>query len=145
MYKSVFQNSRSALAFAGMTIIGAVMMVGSPEDGGVLDKAVKRLSDTPEAVAGDEREFAEAPREDKQNAEPGAGWGGSPSVFDENHPDEPSPENGSRTVPEPARASPRPPQALVPGRLPVIADNVGIPVPGPDDLPGGADPQEPEQ
>ena len=32
MYKTVFQNSKAALAFAAMTLFGAVAMVGTPED-----------------------------------------------------------------------------------------------------------------
>lgn len=36
MYKAVFQNSKVALLFAALTVVGAVRMVGSSEDGGVL-------------------------------------------------------------------------------------------------------------
>ncbi len=119
-----------------MTIFGAVMMVGSPENGGVLDKAVDRFSARPEAVAGDAREFAEAPHENIESADPSAGWGSSsPSMFGDYRPEDTTPESDASTDSEPVRTNHRQPQGLVPGPQPVIADNVGIPVPGPDDLP----------
>lgn len=40
MVKTLFQNSKAALIFAGLTIAGAVAMVGSQEDSGVLLEAV---------------------------------------------------------------------------------------------------------
>jgi hypothetical protein len=38
MYKAVFQNSKVALLFAGMTILSAVSMVGTSEDSGVVGR-----------------------------------------------------------------------------------------------------------
>jgi hypothetical protein len=43
MYRSVFQNSKVALVFAGMTLFSAVSMVGTSEEGGVLTDTVERL------------------------------------------------------------------------------------------------------
>lgn len=40
MFGNVFQSSKSALAFAGAVVVSALMLVGSKESGGVLDKAV---------------------------------------------------------------------------------------------------------
>jgi hypothetical protein len=40
MFGNVFQSSKSALAFAGAVVVSALMLVGSEEKGGVLDKAV---------------------------------------------------------------------------------------------------------
>lgn len=40
MFGNVFQSSKSALAFAGAVVVTALMLVGSKESGGVLDKAV---------------------------------------------------------------------------------------------------------
>jgi hypothetical protein len=36
MYKAVFRNSKIALLFAGMTLLSAITMVGTSEDGGTL-------------------------------------------------------------------------------------------------------------
>jgi|GEM_PF-6453824 len=53
MYKAVFQNSKVALAFAGLTILSAVSMVGTSEDSGVVGRVTgfvaasrDRLADT---------------------------------------------------------------------------------------------------
>ena len=43
MYKFVFQNSKVALLFAGMTLFSAVSMVGTSEDKGALTKVVDRF------------------------------------------------------------------------------------------------------
>ncbi len=42
MIDSLFQNSKSALIFAGAVIFSALMLVGSEDSGGVLDKAVSK-------------------------------------------------------------------------------------------------------
>lgn len=39
MHRLIFQNSKIALAFAILTIVGAVSMVGTPDDTGVVAKA----------------------------------------------------------------------------------------------------------
>lgn len=41
MLASIFQNSKSALAFAASVIVCALMLVGPKENGGVLDQAVE--------------------------------------------------------------------------------------------------------
>ncbi len=78
MYKTLFQNSKAALLFAGMTILGAVMMVGSPEDEGVLDKAVDRFGKERETIVEDAQEFAETQSVPDKVMDPDAGWGSSP-------------------------------------------------------------------
>lgn len=45
MLNSVFQNSKSALVFAGAVVVSALMLVGPKEGGGVLDKAVTTYKD----------------------------------------------------------------------------------------------------
>ncbi len=47
MYKTVFQNSKGALLFAGMVLFGAVSMVGTPEDGGLLPSLMQRFGAKP--------------------------------------------------------------------------------------------------
>lgn len=56
MYKAVFQNSKVALLFAGMTLFSAVSMIGTSEDQGVLPEAAQRIeaqrrNDSPGAQA----------------------------------------------------------------------------------------------
>ena len=125
MYKTVFQNSKAALLFAGLTIIGAVSMVGSPEDKGVLDRAVDIFAAQRETVSNDAQVYAETQSvPDTPAASPGEGWGGGASVFGEFAP-------GDSAVGPAVPASGGNQTALIPGPQPVVADNVGIPVPGP--------------
>jgi hypothetical protein len=132
MYKAVFQNSKIALLFAGMTIIGAVSMVGSSEDEGILNKAVDRFGQEREAIADDAREFAEAQSVPDKVSDPAAGWGSSePSVFSDYQPGDATASNGSTSNPQPSRIKPgRQPGAFVPGPQPVVSDNVSLPAPG---------------
>lgn len=59
MYKHVFQNSKAALLFAGATLIGAVSLVGTPEDSGVVIKAVDLVESQRNSFAGEAQAFAE--------------------------------------------------------------------------------------
>ena len=45
MYRSVFQNSKVALVFAGMTLFSAASMIGTSDDGGMVTDTVERLED----------------------------------------------------------------------------------------------------
>lgn len=45
MLNSVFQNSKSALVFAGVVVVSTLMLVGTKDGGGVLDKAVTNYKD----------------------------------------------------------------------------------------------------
>jgi len=76
MYKQVFQNSKVALLFAVMTVVSAVSMVGTPEDSGVLTKAVDLVESQRGAFASNGQASAEG-----QSAGDNAGAGGS--VFGE--------------------------------------------------------------
>lgn len=53
MLASIFQNSKSALAFAASVIVCALMLVGPKESGGVLDKAVETYKDERANIASD--------------------------------------------------------------------------------------------
>jgi hypothetical protein len=53
MLASIFQNSKSALAFAASVIVCALMLVGPKESGGVLDKAVETYKDERANIARD--------------------------------------------------------------------------------------------
>jgi hypothetical protein len=67
MLDSVFQNSKSTLAFAGVVIVSAMMLVGSEDSGGVLEKAVVTYKAeraniaNNAAAASNELSFVEAP------------------------------------------------------------------------------------
>ena len=45
MSRTLFENSKAALAFAAVTIVGAVSMVGTSDDRGVLPTLVERLGE----------------------------------------------------------------------------------------------------
>ncbi|RNJ64192.1 MAG: hypothetical protein EDM03_07625 [Porphyrobacter sp. IPPAS B-1204] len=83
MYKAVFQNSKVALLFAGMTLFSAVSMVGTSEDKGALTEAVDRFGAQRSAFASNAAAFAEGRSEgDAPPAEkPVFGeFGGGPSA-----------------------------------------------------------------
>lgn len=59
MYKVMFQNSKVALVFAGITLFSAVSMVGTWEDKGALPQAVDRFGAERSAIASDAQAFVE--------------------------------------------------------------------------------------
>lgn len=138
MYKTVFQNSKAALIFAGMTIFGAVMMVGSPEDQGMLNKVTDRFSQEREAIVEQARDYAEAQSvgdvAGNREIDPAAGWGSSRPVFGEYASAEAITGGTNATDPMPQRTSKKPTSGTIPGPQPVVSDYEGIPVPRPDKL-----------
>lgn len=136
MYKTVFQNSKGALVFAGLTIVGAVSMVGSPDNGGVLNTAVERFGKERETIVEDTQAFAETQSVPDKVVDPEAGWGSSPQPDIGNYQSETS-ETDDFYAPVPVPGAPPKARTFkeIPGPQPVVADNVGIPVPGPDDPP----------
>lgn len=52
MLSSIFQNSKSALAFAGSVSVCALMMVGTEDDAGMLDKTVNTIKEERANIAG---------------------------------------------------------------------------------------------
>jgi hypothetical protein len=137
MYKAMFQNSKAALLFAAVIIVSAIVMVGSPEDKGMLNKAVDRFGEQPEAVAEAPQEYTEPPvvESEKPAIDPAAGWGSSKaSPFGDYNGDAAAEGDFYEAAPQPAATAPKSaPQARIPGPQPVIADSEGIPVPGLDD------------
>ena len=81
MSRTLFENSKAALAFAAITVIGAVSVVGTSDDGGVLTAVVERFGAKPEGQASAEQIRSETPSDGDKPATPGAGWAGSTSVF----------------------------------------------------------------
>jgi hypothetical protein len=78
MYKAVFQNSKTALVFAGMTIFGAVSMVGTSEDAGLVSRAVDTVAAQRDSVASDAEAFAQSQSVGDQ---PATGSGSGAGVF----------------------------------------------------------------
>lgn len=54
MSRTLFENSKAALAFAAVIIVGAVSMVGTSDDRGVLPALVERFSAKPAGQPGAE-------------------------------------------------------------------------------------------
>lgn len=78
MYKAVFQNSKTALVFAGMTIFGAASMVGTSEDAGLVGRAVDTFAAQRDSVASDAEAFAQSQSVGDQ---PATGSGSGTGVF----------------------------------------------------------------
>jgi hypothetical protein len=140
MYKTVFQNSKAALIFAGMTIFGAVVMIGSPEDKGVVTGAVDLIDDQRTTIVSEAESFAQsqsvpdAPSYStaKPEDEIGSSFGDfTPEGTATNNPHQ---WEGYPSTPTPT-TPPAAPQVYKPGRQPVVADNQGTPVPGKDNDP----------
>ncbi|NCP12838.1 MAG: hypothetical protein GW858_01590 [Sphingomonadales bacterium] len=81
MYKTVFQNSKAALAFAAMTLFGAMAMVGTPEDSGVVVKAADILGAERAKFANDAQAFAKGQSEGDRPSNLGTEWGEDTAVF----------------------------------------------------------------
>ncbi|UYV16177.1 hypothetical protein [Porphyrobacter sp. ULC335] len=79
MYKAVFQNSKYALIFAVLTLISAVSMVGTSEDGGVVGKVTSLVEARRDQIASNAQAYAESQSEGDQP--PAAEASAAPSVF----------------------------------------------------------------
>ncbi len=98
MYKAVFQNSKAALIFAGLTIFGAVAMVGSSEEKGMVNRVADLVASQRQMIAADAEQFAEsqsvadAPSANA-DGDADAGWGRDEPAFSDytSEPSEPSP------------------------------------------------------
>jgi hypothetical protein len=79
MYKAVFQNRKVAFIFAAMTLVSAVSMVGTSEDGGVVGTVTSLVEARRAQIANDARAYAES--QSKGDQPPGAAASAAPSVF----------------------------------------------------------------
>lgn len=95
MSRNPFKNSKAALAFAAVTLFGAVSMVGSSEDGGMLTAVVERFGAEPAGQVSADQVRSETPSDGDKPANPGAGWGGSTSPFGDFTGQPPVPEQAS--------------------------------------------------
>ncbi|MFO6446812.1 hypothetical protein ACLBKU_06655 [Erythrobacter sp. NE805] len=89
MSRTLFENSKAALAFAGLTLLGAVSIIGTSENNGVLPAVVDRIANKPDyanrpSVSEAEREGAQ-PTDQRKTVE---GWNDTPpSVFGDYDPE----------------------------------------------------------
>jgi hypothetical protein len=82
MLRFLFQNSRMALAFVVLTVLGAAAMIGSPDSGGLVTRAVS-LSESQRGLLGGGPQGAVA--------SPGQGHAkAAPSVFGDFDPQAPA-------------------------------------------------------
>lgn len=140
MSRTLFENSKAALAFAGMTILGAVVMVGSDDGGGVLDQTVDRFAQEREAIAQDARKFAESKsvgddpggQPSGRVSDPDAGWGSSTTVFGHYSPGDQRSEVIPVTGPPSRSISSNNPPDMLLRAPPVTAVSKGAQSPRPD-------------
>lgn len=137
MSRTLFENSKAALVFAGMTIVGALAMVGTEDSSGVLDKTVDRFGQQREAIVEEARPVSEERVQMIEPLDPASGWGGTGSAVFGEYTEEvvtPEPEEDEAApVAPPVRSEPRTFQQTAPVGGPVTADAPGIAVPGEDD------------
>ena len=81
MSKNMFESSKAALAFAAVTIVGAVSMVGTSDDRGLLAILADRFGNRPnyETSPSAEQVRSEAPPEVKQPSAPQSDWYAPPT------------------------------------------------------------------
>jgi len=131
MSRTLFENSKAALAFAAMTILGAVTMVGTSDSGGVLGVAVDRFGAEREAIASEASEFAEQQSVGDKVADPDSGWGSSASAFGDYRPGEPATPpvtSGAPAAVAPAAQGSGPAYApLAPGAVVIGPDDTAAP------------------
>ncbi len=142
MSKSPLANSKSALVFAGMTIVSALMIASPREGGGFLDNTVGRVAEQRENIAEEARVVSEEGTQVIEPLDPAAGWGGTGDpvfgsygseetpVSEEEQANSVSPAQSSTTSSAPASTSARrSPSAAGPIGGPVRADSPGVVVP----------------
>lgn len=98
MYKSVFQNSEAALAFAGLTVFSAVSLVGSSEDSGIVGKAADFIGAQRANIASEAQAFAEGQSQGDKPGQAGSGSGSNSAVFGDYGADSASGAKASGTV-----------------------------------------------
>jgi hypothetical protein len=74
MSRTLFENSKAALAFAALTIVGAVAMVGTPQDDGMLPKIADRFGKKSDSAQAAPTPASEAPPAAAPEKGPVEGW-----------------------------------------------------------------------
>ena len=89
MSRTLFENSKAALAFAGITIVGTAIVIGPSDGGGVLDRTADSYVEQREEFVEEVQTFAEEQSVPDEVFDPDSGWGGTGGeVFGEFMPDE---------------------------------------------------------
>lgn len=83
MYKSVFQNSKAALAFAGLTVFSAVSLVGTSDESGIVGTAAEFIGAQRANIASEAQAFAEGQSHGDKPGKADAGLESKGSVFGE--------------------------------------------------------------
>lgn len=92
MSRTLFENSKAALAFAGITIVGTAIVIGPSEGGGVLDRTADSYVEQREEFVEEVQTFAEEQSVPDEVFDPDSGWGGTGGeVFGEFMPDDMTP------------------------------------------------------
>lgn len=128
MSRTLFENSKAALAFAGMTILGAVMMVGTSDKGGVLTRVDDALVNQRASIAADAQAFAKTQSVGDLPSDAGSGWGKPGAVFSEYNPVQSNPPKAIASPASPAQGESVMTAPLASGAI--VADDVdpGVPV-----------------
>lgn len=138
MDNSIFRNSKAALIFAGAVVVSAVVLIGSPEEKGVVNKAVDLVGQPRETVAAEPNAAAMTPTVVETQSKSKSRWvkpnwdNNPPSPFGENSLEDPpvpgqvAPTASASNTPKISR------KANTPGPPLVVADNKGTPIPGND-------------
>ena len=152
MSRTLFENSKAALAFAAITIVGTAVIIGPGEGGGVLDRTAETYVEQREEFVEEVQTFAEEQSVPDEVFDPDSGWGGTgEEVFGEFMPDDISsgiskpvgadsgPAQPTQTVrpATTARQASRAPKAAPP----VMPDNDGEVVPRPGESQEGNRPR----
>lgn len=134
----MFENSRAALAFAGITIVGAAFMIGPGEGSGVLDKTVDRYADESDPIVEEAQDFADEQSVHDEAFDPASGWASGEDTFSDYQPDAEEEPVFEDADPASAESSAEP-AALTPRNTanrtqasPPVADTPGELVPRPD-------------
>ncbi len=128
MSRTLFENSKAALAFAGMTMLGAVMMVGTAEKGGVLSRLDEHLSAQRANITNDAQAFAAAQSVGDQPSAKGSGWGRKKEVFGEFDPAKAGQAKIAPATVTAAQGSGPMTAPLAPGAIAADAADAGLPV-----------------
>lgn len=145
MSRTLFENSKAALAFAGITIAGAALMIGTSDGGGLLDRVTHQYGEEREAIVEEAKDFAKKQSVPDEVFDADSGWGSASETFGDYQPsakeEDPEPEDfASSPAPTPGRAAanqanaqklkkPSLTQQVPP---PAVSDNPGTLVPRPD-------------
>jgi hypothetical protein len=108
MYKALFQNSKAALIFAGLTIFGAAAMVGSSEEKGMVSRVADLVASQRQTIADEAEQFAESQSVGDAPSAAGnadAGWGSDAPAFSDYETDESEP-GVAPVAPKSARPGP---------------------------------------